>query len=71
MALIRSNVRIASSCFKGGSAEFLVFIASDGNFEQTENFIENVSSQRCGATGPRLFKEDADSGCFVGTVFTC
>jgi hypothetical protein len=70
VVLIRSSVSIDQSCFQGGSSDFLVFIANDSTFEVSENFVDNFVSDRCQATGPRLFQENDGSGCFLGSS-TC
>jgi hypothetical protein len=68
LVLFRSNLNIEESCFQGGSGDFVIFVDNASDFAASMNFIspETESTFRCPSGGPRLFKEDANSGCFVG-----
>jgi hypothetical protein len=46
----------------------VIFVDNASDFAVNTNFIsvETESTFRCPAPGPRLFKEGANSGCFVG-----
>lgn len=67
ITLIRSTINIQRSCFRGGAADFIVFVANDSSHTVEENFIGNAISFRCETTGPRLFVEQPGSGCFQGS----
>lgn len=66
ISLIRSTINIQRSCFRGGTTDFVVFVANDSTHNVEENFISNAISRRCETTGPRLFVEQPGSGCFLG-----
>jgi len=63
-------VDIVQSCFEGGSSEYVVFVDAASVYSASLNYIGNdVMSDQCplGNPGGRLFKEDAGSGCFMGS----
>lgn len=69
IALFGGMLNTRESCIEGGSGDFVVFVDSSSDFTATMNFVsQDTESVFCPAGGPRLFKEDPGSGCFVGGV---
>jgi hypothetical protein len=66
LALLRSSISLTRSCITGGSSEFVMFVDSTSTATTDMNYIADYKSEKC-PSGPRLFKEAAGSGCFVGS----
>jgi len=67
-ALLGSTVNVDRSCFEDGEADYVVFIDPSSMYTSSLNYIDSFESKQCPQGNPdgRLFKEDPNSGCFIG-----